>query len=114
MILVTGGKYEGEEDFIREHWPEKTAFFGLAKILKEKVSSLNYSDAVHAASSFAEEFFIGNEDSVVFLPETGCGIIPIDESDRIFREAIGRAGCVLAEKADEVYVVTMGIGQKIK
>lgn len=114
MILVTGGKYEGEEDFIQRNWPDKNKTLDVERILKDKIKGLDYSDAIQTALDFAEDFCNRNEDAVVFLPETGCGIIPLDSSERIFREACGRCGCILAEKADEVYVVTMGIGQKIK
>lgn len=50
----------------------------------------------------------------VVSDEVGCGIVPMDRDERVFREANGRVNCLLAEEADEVYRVMAGIFQKIK
>ena len=82
--------------------------------IKKNIDGLPFDNAVKEAENLAESISRENKDAVIFLPEVGCGIIPIDEKERIFREALGRAGCILSENADEVFLVTMGIGQKIK
>ena len=51
---------------------------------------------------------------IIICDEVGCGIIPLDKSDRVYREALGRFLCDLAEVSDTVIRVTAGIGQFIK
>ncbi|MBQ2910721.1 MAG: bifunctional adenosylcobinamide kinase/adenosylcobinamide-phosphate guanylyltransferase, partial [Clostridia bacterium] len=46
--------------------------------------------------------------------EIGCGIIPLEKSDRIYREALGRFLCDLAAISDTVIRVTCGIPTFIK
>ena len=53
-------------------------------------------------------------DSVVVIDEIGSGIVPMNQEERIWREAVGRAGCKIAESAVEVYRVMSGIGIRIK
>lgn len=48
------------------------------------------------------------------IDEIGSGIVPMNQEERIWREAVGRAGCKIAESAVEVYRVMSGIGIRIK
>jgi adenosyl cobinamide kinase/adenosyl cobinamide phosphate guanylyltransferase len=40
--------------------------------------------------------------------------VPVDRNDRAWREAAGRALCVLAQKSESVTRVICGIGVRIK
>ncbi len=51
---------------------------------------------------------------IIICDEVGCGIIPLDKSDRVYREALGRFLCDLAAISDTVIRVTAGIGTVIK
>lgn len=51
---------------------------------------------------------------VIISQEVGCGLVPVDEDERRFREAVGRANCLVSEKADTVYRVCCGLGLKLK
>ena len=51
---------------------------------------------------------------VIISQEVGCGLVPVDKYERRFREAVGRANCVISEKADTVYRVCCGLGLKLK
>ena len=55
-----------------------------------------------------------NPDIVIIINEIGAGIIPLEKSERIWREETGRAGCILAENSAEVVRVICGIPVKIK
>lgn len=46
--------------------------------------------------------------------EVGCGIVPMEKSERDYREAVGHAGQMLAAAAAEVYRVQCGIAARIK
>ena len=51
---------------------------------------------------------------VIISQEVGCGLVPVDEEERRFRETVGRANCLISEKADTVYRVCCGLGLKLK
>ena len=46
--------------------------------------------------------------------EVGSGVVPIDTNDREYREAVGRALCVIAQEAESVIRCVCGIGVRIK
>ena len=51
---------------------------------------------------------------MIVMDEVGAGVVPVERSDREYREAIGLAGQHLAREAEEVYRVVCGIGMRIK
>lgn len=55
-----------------------------------------------------------NPSLVVITREVGCGLVPMDAWERLWREQVGRLSCRLAEQAAEVYRVCCGLAQKIK
>ena len=55
-----------------------------------------------------------NDIRVIISNEIGYGIVPVDAKERTYREAVGRASCMLAAKADKVVRVISGIGVVIK
>ena len=54
------------------------------------------------------------QDTVLIYSEVGCGVVPMEPAARVFREAVGRVGCLYAAAADEVYRVTAGIPLRLK
>ena len=46
--------------------------------------------------------------------EVGAGVVPIEASERLFREAVGRALWVVAQRSEAVTRVVCGIGVRIK
>ena len=55
-----------------------------------------------------------NPPAVITLDEVGCGIVPMEKSERDYREAVGHAGQMLAAAAAEVYRMQCGIAVRIK
>ena len=64
--------------------------------------------------AFAEQFCEEHPDAVVAANEIGAGVIPMAAEDRVYREAVGRAMCVIAGKAEQVTRCVCGIGVRIK
>ena len=139
MILVTGGAYAGKEAFIKKTWPEglgniregsDAAFSDLCEAtcllhfecwirraaLWQKEAGVPYTESALAdyLCENVDDFLGANPDIIIELREMGCGIVPLDENDRLVREMVGRVGCHLAERAEEVWKVTMGLAQRIK
>ena len=53
-------------------------------------------------------------DAIVICDEVGSGVIPVEKSEREFREAAGRACCELARNAESVEIVRFGLARRIK
>ena len=54
------------------------------------------------------------ENTVIVSNELGMGLVPSYPLGRYFREIAGKMNQIVAEKADEVYLVVSGIPMKIK
>ena len=50
----------------------------------------------------------------VVADEVGLGVVPMDPFERAWREAAGRALCVLAERAERVERVCAGLALRLK
>ena len=61
-----------------------------------------------------EELLRRNPNVVIVCDEVGCGVVPMDRSQRDWRERVGRTCCVLAERADRVIRVFCGIPTTLK
>lgn len=108
MILVTGGLGSGRHEFVRRCFPGRECLeFGPAQAQEALAAGAAPSEA-------ALQLFKRHPDAVIITQEVGCGVVPIDASDRAWREALGRAACVLAAESDTVILMTAGIGTAIK
>ncbi|MCR5600916.1 MAG: bifunctional adenosylcobinamide kinase/adenosylcobinamide-phosphate guanylyltransferase [Ruminococcus sp.] len=76
----------------------------IARLLAEGV------DPVEFTKKLCEQ----NKDAVIIMDETGCGIVPIEKSDRTRREVTGRCGCIIARESDTVIRVICGIPTYLK
>lgn len=52
--------------------------------------------------------------SIIVSNEVGMGIVPENKLGRVFRDICGEVNQMIAEEADEVYLLTSGIPQRIK
>ncbi len=53
-------------------------------------------------------------DVIMVTNEVGCGVVPGNALSRRFRDIAGYANQIIAGEADNVYLVTAGIENKIK
>lgn len=123
MVLITGGVYQGKEDFAREHFQIRSwAEGGRAKTAELYQADLITDFHLWIAGELragrdpwkdTEKILENNPDAVITVAELGCGIVPADVFDRNWREVTGRICCMLAKKAQAVYRVTCGIGMKM-
>ncbi len=113
MILIIGaeasGKREfakglgyGENDFTTDPFSEKRVVYGIQDILFED-------------NTRTEEIYnaVKNKD-VVICNEVGSGVIPVEHSVRLGREAAGRLCVLLAKDATAVVRMVCGIPTVIK
>ena len=64
--------------------------------------------------TFTDRLLCENPDAIVIMDEIGSGIIPLEKSERLWREQTGRAGCRIAGYADTVIRLCCGIPEIIK
>jgi len=123
MVMVTGGAYQGKtlyaigslgisaEDII------DCANCDITDVLNARCIT-NYHKLVRRLGdkciSFTEELCRCNQSAVVIIDEIGCGIVPIERSERVWRENVGRCGCIIAANSDKVIRVVCGIPTFIK
>ena len=126
MIMITGGAFSGKKDYAKKRFD-----FSDDDILNGENCSLN---AVFSAKciadyqlivkrlleenadvqTFTERLCRENPNAVVIINEIGAGIIPLEKSDRIWREETGRSGCLIARNSSEVIRLACGIPTTIK
>lgn len=107
MILVTGGRAAGKKEFAGRQFPGRQIVDAYQDRIRAALAA--GEDPFAHASALAE-----NENAVILLDEVGCGIVPMEKSEREYRESVGRVGCFLAARAEEVWRVVLGIGTRIK
>ncbi len=66
-------------------------------------------DAAEAiASGVVEALLARTGNTIVVTNEVGMGVVPVSESGRLFRDALGRANARLTDAADAAYLVVAG------
>ena len=105
MKLYIGGAWQGQEELARRENPAGEIIPDFHEIMREHTQD---------ARELAEAFCLAHQDAVVTADEVGGGIVPLDREERAWREACGRALCVLADHADQVTRVVCGIGVRLK
>ena len=123
MILITGGAYQGKTAYAQAHFPYTVtdgAGCGFDESKSAKILT-NYHILIRRLTESgidAEDFTAAlcreNSACVVVLDEIGSGIIPMDKAERMWRESVGRAGCMLAEQSHTVIRLVCGIPTALK
>ncbi len=79
-----------------------------------RFSSMEPEDARSKMHLFLEQLKEENPGVTVVSDEIGCGIVPVDREDRLWRDLLGEALRDLAGESDEVYRVICGCIQTLK
>ena len=124
MILILGAAHAGKHETARQlyHISEfcdgQTAAF--SDILQARAVS-HFHLLVRrilaqgeSPQDFTRRFLRENPDAVVLTNEIGCGIVPIEREERLWREECGICTRLLAAQADCVIRVVCGISTAIK
>lgn len=126
MIFVTGGCFQGKQQWVLQNCqvqPFRVADGAVCSM--EAIKSAGVLDHFHLLvrrwmqagkipADETEKILSYNPDIVIITDEIGSGIVPLDVKEREWREVHGRICCQLAGRADAVFRVIAGIGQKIK
>ena len=109
MKLYIGGVYQGQEERAREENPGSEFYPDFHETIRRAVL-----EEKQDAREFAKEFCEKHPHAIVIANEVGAGVVPMAREDRAFREAVGRALCVIAQQAESVTRCVCGIGVRIK
>lgn len=132
MTLITGGAYQGKTRLAfriaggpgdtpaADGWrdPFEAAFerpviLNLHGYLK-RFCGLEEQEAKVRTCDFIQRIVKENPHACITIDEIGSGIVPVEHSDRVWRELAGSAAKMLAKEADAVYRVIGGIPQCLK
>lgn len=106
MILVTGARYSGKRTYIMN---------ALALDENEFDScAIDEAQELVRSSSVDEALELISDKKIVIVSETGCGVVPLDKEERLYRERAGELAQKLAASADTVVRVVCGLPQLIK
>ena len=138
MILITGGAFQGIRRFAEAFVCREKKGQSLPETAVQETLTVNgengdwrkfrQADIIVDVHWWVEKLLREGEDPyamiqkllqanpkvVLTLDQVGCGVVPVKASDRQFRETVGRIGCILAEQAEQVYLLNCGIAMRIK
>lgn len=123
MILIIGGAYQGKLDYVHENYKtseESSCSETTEPDFSKEVLNRFHLFILHQIRSgvIASDWIKQNsdllKDKIIICDDISCGVVPIEEELRLWREEAGRCMAYLAKNADEVIRVFCGIGTKIK
>lgn len=126
MVLIFGGAYQGKQDYALETYGlsakdvyqcdmesmvinfDKKVIANLERFIlaciKEEVS----------AKECLEDNIEKLRDKIIICDDISQGVVPVDKTERAWREMTGRTMTYLGQEADEVIRVFCGIGTRVK
>lgn len=124
MILITGGAFSGKTEYAMHAFSLKNTDIadGAECSLETALScrALNNFQLLvkrfgeDGGAALAEKIYAANPNIIIISSEIGSGIIPMERSDRVWREETGRACCTAAARAETVIRLCCGIPTAIK
>lgn len=133
MILIVGGACQGKRSFALRLYEEnygrpaecsdvpdfeavmkRPVVNRLEEYIREFAKEESAKAAREKTEAFLRRLLKENPEAIVICRELGCGIVPIDPADRLWRDLSGEACQFLAGHSREVYRVICGIPMKLK
>ncbi len=126
MILVFGGAYQGKLDYVLKTYrlTEKDVYH-----CDMETMVINFDRRVIAdldkfvlacikegldAKECLEDNLHRLQDKIVICDDISQGVVPVDKTERAWREMTGRCMTYLGQEAEEVIRVFCGIGSRVK
>ncbi|MGP4060404.1 bifunctional adenosylcobinamide kinase/adenosylcobinamide-phosphate guanylyltransferase [Halobacillus sp. H74] len=132
MDFVTGGAYNGKSEWVREKllerenevtWidlaNEKISIPGASILVVENIEYMVKENEVASAIEELEEILHwekgeGGRLAVLIGSDTTKGIVPLERSDREWRDRTGFLFQTVMKQADSAYLIWFGLGEKLK
>lgn len=120
MILIIGGAWQGKLDFAKESFgvTDKDVHtctageidFSKRCIYKIEEFTYYHPDPIGYFQSHRKEW----EDSILILQDMFCGVVPMGEENRRWRQNTGRLSQYLSKDAAQVSRIFCGLEQRLK
>ncbi|MBR0485080.1 MAG: bifunctional adenosylcobinamide kinase/adenosylcobinamide-phosphate guanylyltransferase [Oscillospiraceae bacterium] len=124
MILIIGGTCAGKTEFAKKYFQLSDAEILDASEIRNVQNAKcirNYHLLIKKLCqeqldplAFTEQLMQENPYCIIIMNEVGGGIVPLEKSERLWREACGKTSCLLAEHAEKVIRIICGIPTVIK
>lgn len=121
MHLIIGGAYQGKTTYACSLYPDLQLVSGYDCSVEELLEAegvLHLEGLVRRLSMEEKEVSdildLLQDKTVIVCDEVGCGLVPIQKEDRVFRETCGRVLEALAKEADSVERLVCGIPMYLK
>lgn len=122
IIFLVGGACEGKKAFADAQYPEAEVISDYHLVVRKQLKDgldpvMEIEKLFDEISKKAEQGLKEKEiprNFVLISDEIGCGVIPMDPDERIWREYNGRVNCYIASHADSVIRIIAGMPQKLK
>ncbi len=105
MVLIIGGQGQGQNQYALEQFIESDVFLDL---------HLRIREALHDAEQIEKIIAQASNSACVTCNEIGCGVVPMDKDERLWRDAVGAACQQLAALATQVIRMQCGIPCTLK
>ncbi|MEG1448379.1 MAG: bifunctional adenosylcobinamide kinase/adenosylcobinamide-phosphate guanylyltransferase [Oscillospiraceae bacterium] len=114
MILIIGGIYQGKTTFAKKEFNlldsqiisgefvcgnnlENIKCIDNLELLARKCLDENID-----VFELIDKIINDNKDMVFVCAEVGCGIVPMDKRDRLYRDMVGKLSSKIADKSEKV------------
>lgn len=124
MIMVTGGAHQGKGAYAAERLGVRSPASGATCSFEEALAANAIADyhllirrlLEEGADpiAFTQRLCEENKGCIIIIDEVGSGIVPIEKSERTWREQVGRCGCMIAKNSAVVIRLCCGIPTAIK
>ena len=125
MELIIGGAYQGKTQYAKEQFflSDKDIFVcdkdGKIDFSKKCISHIErfsfwcVEHGIEPADCFFEQIQ-GSAELIVISDDISCGVVPIDKTERAWREANGRLLIRISKESEHVTRVFCAIPQRLK
>ncbi len=111
MKLFIGGYAQNKYEYVKRTYPGAVIWNEFHRFVQEQLKAGTAPDDIRQQVA---DRIASQPDLIIISDELGCGIVPMEKEDRLWRETTGRLLCFAAEQADEVYRMVCGIPQRLK
>lgn len=124
MILVFGGSFNGKLDFVLKEFnlSREDVFFckdeklNLHKKVVCGLQEFTYQCILNKINPLEslKENIDKLKDKIIICDDISSGVVPIDKTERVWRESTGKSLQWLTKESDKVYRVFFGISKVVK